>query len=94
MLKIMSAKWRGMKISSMIFVSFIIVMLATGCAAPTKNYSRQQNNYYAQPGSTPPRGGYQQQMNQEQQQRNREAAGKLIPELLKIQDQMIKQNYN
>jgi len=38
----------------------------------------------------PQRGGYQKQMKQEQQQRNREAAGKLLPELMKMRNDMIK----
>ena len=40
-------------------------------------------------GPNPKRGGYQQQMKQEQSERNRKAAGKLLPELMKMRNSMI-----
>jgi len=80
--------------SRLMVLSIIPAMVfAAGCAMapPANNPYPPQGGYQQQQGSVAPRGGYQQQMNQEQNQRNREAAGKLLPELMKLQDQMIKQ---
>ena len=38
---------------------------------------------------TPQRGGYDNQMQAEQSQKSREAAGKLLPELMKMRDSII-----
>ena len=83
-----------MKVSPMILALLVIMMFVAGCAAPTRNYSRHgtsQGGYQQQQGSGPPRGGYQEQMAQEQNARNSEAAGQLLPELMKLRDQLMEQ---
>lgn len=57
---------------------------------PAQNYSSTPS--MPRSAAFPQRGGYQDQMRQEQRQKNREAAGALLPELMKLQDLLIQQH--
>lgn len=92
-----------MNIKTSIFTMLLILLvgvLVVSCAAPQygsyppgsgdQPQSRSQAQKQAQPQSMPQRGGYEEQMKQEQTEQSRKAAGELLPALMELQNQMIK----
>ena len=80
-----------MKRTVFYFLSMLIVFHITSCAAPQRSSTPQGSAYQPQQGANPPRGGYEEQMQQEQEAARRKAAGELLPGLIELRNQMIKQ---
>lgn len=71
--------------------SMLITILISSCAAPRQSSHPQGSGDQPQQGANPPRGGYEEQMRQEKDAQRRQAAGELLPGLMELQNQMIRQ---
>lgn len=72
-------------------LSILVAILISSCAAPRQSSHPQGSGYQPQQGANPPRGGYEEQMQQEKDAQRRQAAGELLPGLMELQNQMIRQ---
>ena len=79
-----------MKIKTCIAMGLLIILISS-CGAPRYSSNPQGSAYQSQQGANPPRGGYEEQMQQEQDAERRKAAGELLPALMELRNQMIKQ---
>ena len=79
-----------MRVKTYIALGFSSVLIA-GCAAPRSSSPPQGSDYQSQQGANPPRGGYEEQMQQEKDTEKRKAAGELLPGLMELRNQMIRQ---
>ena len=79
-----------MKIKTCIALGFLIILISS-CAAPRPSSPPQGSDYQPQQGANPPRGGYEEQMQEEKDAQRRQASGELLPALMELQNQMIRQ---
>ena len=80
-----------MKRKMFCFLSILIAILILSCAAPRSSPHPQGSGPQSQQGATPPRGGYEEQMQEEKDAQRRQAAGELLPGLMELRNQMIRQ---
>ena len=80
-----------MKRKMFCFLAILIAILISSCAAPRQSSHPQGTGYQPQQGANPPRGGYEEQMQGEKDAERRRAAGELLPGLMELRNQMIRQ---
>ena len=73
------------------FLSMLIAILISICTAPRSSSHPQGTGYQPQQGANPPRGGYEEQMQEEKDAQRRQAAGEVLPGLMELRNQMIRQ---
>ena len=72
-------------------LSILVAILISSCTAPRSSSPPQGSGYQPQQGANPPRGGYEEQMQEEKDAQRRQAAGEVLPGLMELRNQMIRQ---